>query len=222
MRIDVGLPDFVAIMATADEGLARAATEAMRETTPLAKQELREQVTSNGLGQRLANTWQSEVYPNRPDRVSLTPTGVIESGASDIIDSYVRGATIRPTNGGKYLWIPTKYVPRARGRVSVRGKNIRGGAMTPSEVESMFSADFEIRPGRGGTLLAFIDVVKAKNMRGFRRDTAGRRKQGRAAAPVLMFVLRKTVKMPKLLDLNGPASRWADAFAAAFARRLAD
>lgn len=221
MRMDIGVPDFANIMAGAEKDIARAATEAMRETTPDAKRELREQVTSNGLGQRLANTWQSEVYPDQPNRVSLTPTGVIESTAPDIVSGFINGATIRPVGGGKYLWIPTDKVPRQRGRVNRRGQNMKGGAMSPQEVESMFNTDFIIRKGRNGTLLAFIDVVRSKNMRSYRPDTKGRRKQGRVAKPVLMFVLRRTVRMPKLLDLKAPAERWSNAFVAAFNRRLA-
>ncbi len=221
MRIDVGVPDFAAMMSEVEDGVARAATEAMRETTPEAKRELREQVTSNGLGQRLANTWQSEVYPDRANRVSLTPTGVIESTAPEVVSSFITGATIRPVAGGKYLWIPTDKVPRQRGRVNRRGQNVKAGAMSPQEVESMFNTDFIIRKGRNGTLLAFIDVVRSKNLRGYRPDTKGRRKQGRVAKPVLMFVLRRTVRMPKLLDLKGPSDRWSSAFVAAFERRLA-
>ena len=44
---------------------------------------------------------------------------------------------------------------------------------------------------------------------------------GRKPEPVLMFVLRRTVRLPKLLDLKGPGDRWGNAFVAAFERRLA-
>jgi hypothetical protein len=220
VEIDIGVPNFAAIMSEVEGGIAAAATAAMRETTKPAVTALREQVKSNGLGQRLANTWRDRVYPEK--RESMTPTGYIWSNAPDIVDSFVRGATIRPVAGGKYLWIPTENVPRARGRVNRRGMNIKGGAMSPEEVENMFNTDFTIRPGRAGTLLAFIDVVRALNGRSVRKATSGRARQGRFAKPVLMFVLRHTVRLPKLLDLKAPADRWADAFVAAFERRLAD
>ena len=219
MQIDVGVPDFTAIMREVEGGVAKAATAAMRETTKPAVTDLRQQVTSNGLGQRLANTWRDRVYPE--NRESMTPSGYIWSNAPEIIDSFVRGATIRPVGGGKYLWIPTKNVPRARGRVNRRGKNIKGGAMSPEEVENMFNIDFTIRPGRNGTLLAFIDVVRSLNGRSVRKATKGRARQGRFAKPVLMFVLRRTVRLPRLLDLKGPADRWGSAFVSAFERRLA-
>ncbi len=220
MKIDVELPDFTAIMRDVEGGVAKAATAAMRETTKPAVSDLREQVTSNGLGQRLANTWRDRVYPE--NRESMTPSGYIWSNAPEIIDSFVRGATIRPVGGGKYLWIPTKNVPRARGRVNRRGRNIKGGAMSPEEVENMFNTDFTIRPGRSGTLLAFIDVVRSLNGRSVRKATKGRARQGRFAKPILMFVLRRTVRLPRLLDLKGPADRWGNAFVSAFERRLAD
>jgi hypothetical protein len=219
MDVSIEVPDFGLLMREIEGGVAESATDAMRETTLPALMELREQVASNGLGQRLANTWRDRVYPEQ--RESMTPTGYIWSNAPDIIDSFLRGATIRPVGGAKYLWIPTKNVPLVRARVNSRGRNIKGGAMSPPEVESMFNADFQIRKGRAGTLLAFIDVVRAKNMRAFRRATKGRAAQGRTAKPVLMFVLRRTVRLPKLLDLQGPAQRWESRFADAFSRRMA-
>lgn len=219
MELRVSGPNFADIMRDIEGDVATAATEAMRGSGYKTLLELRRQVTDNGLGQRLANTWRDRTYPEK--RKSMTPTGYIWSNAPDIVESFTRGATIRPHGGAKYLWIPTKNVPRARGRVSIRGKNIKGGAMSPAEVESMFNTDLQIRKGRAGTLLAFIDVVRSLNMKTFRRATKGRAAQGRTAKPVLMFVLRKTVQLPKLLDLQGPAQLWEERFAAEFSRRLA-
>lgn len=219
MRCTVQGPHFDAIMRDIEGETAKVATITMRETGRKALLELRRQVTSSRLGQRVANTWRDRVYPEK--RNSMTPTGYIWSNAPDIVDAFVRGATIRPVGGAKYLWIPTKNVPRARARVNRRGRNIRGGAMSPEEVENMYNTDFSIRKGKSGSLLAFIDVIRSKNARTFRPATKGRIKQGRAAAPVLMFVLRRTVRMPKLLDLAGPAERWAANYAARFAERMA-
>lgn len=219
MRVDVGFGDLQAALAEIEGDVAGAATEAMRETTYKALRDLRRQVTSNGLGQRLANTWRDRVFPEQ--RRSVNPSGYIWSNAPDIVDSFNRGATVRPVGGAKYLWIPTKNVPRARGRVNVRGRVIKGGAMSPGEVESMFSADLQIRPGKNGTLLAFIDVVRAKNGRAVRKATPGRARQGRLGTPVLMFVLRRTVALPRLLDIEGVAAQWAANFEARFTARLA-
>ena len=92
--------------------------------------------------------------------------------------------------------------------------------MSPEEVENAFNNDFVFRRGKNGTVLAFIEIVHAKNARAFRPATKGRLKQGRQAELVLMFVLRKTVRIPKLLDLEGPAARFGDRFLSAFDRRM--
>ena len=46
-------------------GLERAVTAGTREAGRGLKSELRRQVTSAGLGQRLANSWRDKHYPNR-------------------------------------------------------------------------------------------------------------------------------------------------------------
>lgn len=215
MRFDIGLPDFKALADDIEGDIAQAATAAMRETMPIAKQELRDQVTSAGLGQRLANTWRGEVYPK--DRRALNPAGYIWSNAPDIIDSFMRGATIRPVNGAQFLWIPTKNVPRARGRVGRKGNNLKGGALTPEECENRFNTDFVVLRGRAGRLLAFMDLLAAKNRRGFRPATRARLAQGRQRKLTLMFVLTPTARMPKLLDVDKVADRWTERFEQSFA-----
>jgi len=79
MRVDVGFGDLRLQLDGIEGDIAKLASAAMRETTPIAKQELRAQVTSAGLGTRLANTWRSEVYPR--SSVSLNPGGYIWSKA---------------------------------------------------------------------------------------------------------------------------------------------
>lgn len=215
MRFDIGLPDFKALADEIEGDIAQAATAAMRETMPLAKQELRDQVTSAGLGRRLANTWRGEVYPK--ERRALNPAGYIWSNAPDIIDSFMRGATIRPVNGAQFLWIPTKNVPRARGRVGRKGNNLKGGALTPEECENRFNTDFVVLRGRAGRLLAFMDLLAAKNRRGFRPATRARLAQGRERRLTLMYVLTPTARMPKLLDVDKVADRWTERFERSFA-----
>lgn len=216
MQVDIGIPDFSALMSEVEGGIAKAATAAMRETTKPTVVELREQVTSNGLGTRLANTWRDRVYPER--RESMTPSGYIWSNAPEIVDSFVRGATIRPVAGGKYLWIPTKNVPRARGR----GRATSTKRMTPDEVQADLNQEFVILRGRAGRLLAFIARDRGVTKGGaFRKAGKGRIGRGKQEL-TLMFTLVRSVRLPKLLDLKKPADRWGDAFVSAFERRLAD
>jgi hypothetical protein len=227
VKVEVGVPDFAKAMRDAEGGVARAATVAMRATTGDALREYRAQVTSAGLGQRLANTWRGNVYPK--SRNGMNPTGYIYSRAPDIISSFVRGATIRPVGGAKFLWIPTGNVPRASARMGRIGRQsngrmgsrgLRGGALTPEECENRFNTDFIIRRGKRGHLLAFMQLVRSRNGRGVRANTAGRQRQGRAATLTLMYTLVPSARMPKLLDLDGPANRWGDGYIAAFTRGL--
>lgn len=216
MRITVVPPNFADLTRGIEGDLAASVTGAMEETTPGAVAELREQVRSNGLGARLANTWRGRVYPDQGGkRGSLAAAGYVWTRAPEIIDSFVRGATIVPVNGSRYLAIPTDNVPHAGGR---RGATSR---MTPVQVEIAYDQDLIVKRGKNGHLLAFVNVLSARNGRGYRPGTARRLAQGRQLKLVLMFTLVPVVRMPKLLDLDGPAKRWAAAFEAALGRWLA-
>lgn len=215
MRFDVELPDFRALADSIEGDIARAATEAMRATAPIATQALREQVTSAGLGQRLANTWRWRAYPDAGKaRHSLQPAGYIWTRAPDIIDSFIRGAKVVPLNGRRFLAIPTEHVPRAPG---ARGSRTR---MTPEQVEFRFNQDLILRRGKQGRILAFVNVVRARNRRSWRAPTKGRIAQGRAERQILMFTLVPTVRLPKLLELDTVAAKWSRDFEAEFNRRL--
>lgn len=195
--------------------IAQVATRSMQDAVDGLTAELRGQAIEAGMGQRLANTWRGDVYPKIYGRVSMNPAGVVRSAAPLIIDAFARGATIRPVNGAKYLWIPTRAVPRRRRAGSYKSnmsaRSGGGGAMSPEECELHFNTEFTVRPGARGSLLAFMDLTTGLSRRGggLRRDTRGRQAQGRKAKPVLMFVLRKTVKLKRLFDIEGAASRWA-------------
>ena len=199
--------------------LAQDMTTIMREETTALKDELRRQITGAGMGARMARTWQAETYPK--GRRSISPAGYVYSKAPLIVQAFTDGATIRPVNGGKWLWIPTGNVParrRAGNYVSSMGRRSSGTKMTPEEVELHFNAELDVVI-EGGKGLAFIDVVSGLRG-GYRQATAGRRNMApRKAKPVLMFTLVKAVKMPKLLELDAPASRAAERVARRMASR---
>lgn len=188
-------------------------TVIMREETRDLTLDYRQQVRDAGLGNRLANTWRSETYPNSGK--SLNPAGYVWSAAPTIIDAYVRGAFIRPVNGSKWLWIPSRNVPqrrRAGSYSSNLGKRPAGTRMTPEEVELHFNAELQIVI-EGGKGFAFIDVVSGLSG-GYRQATTGRTRGRRGMAPrkskpVLMFTLVRGVRMPRLIDLDGPAQQRA-------------
>lgn len=214
MRV-VADPDrtFRLVVGDLEGDVAEAATGAMRETTYKALRELRGQVTSAGLGKRLANTWRDRIFPQK--RRSMTPTGYIWSNAPDIIDSFNRGAQIVPIAGSRFLAIPTSAVPRTGGR---RGSS---RAMTPEQVEHHFNADLFFQRKSNGRVLAFLNLIAARNSRkGFRGQTKGRLAAGRASQQVLMFILVPVSRMPKLLDIDAVVQRWETNFTARFTARL--
>jgi hypothetical protein len=212
LRPAVEGPDFGPVIDDRLSDVAAIMTQSMREATMETKQGWRDQVIAAGLGSRLANTIRSEVYPK--SRNALNPAGWIYTKAPKIIDAFSRGATIRPINGAKYLWIPTKNVPRRMYRGARR--------MSPEEVELHFNAEFIIRPGKGGSLEAFLPVVRALSIKrpGFRRSTKRRSAQGREADLVLMFILRRTVRLPKSLDLQELANAGGVSFTRGASARL--
>ncbi|MFC3442785.1 DUF6441 family protein [Sphingobium rhizovicinum] len=195
-------------------------TQIMREETRELTLDYRKQVRDAGMGNRLANTWRAEVYPKGGR--SLNPAGYIWSAAPAIIDAFARGAHIRPVNGAKWLWIPTRNVPARRrgGSYASSVKRSNGTRMSPEEVELHFNAELQVVI-EGGKGSAFIDVVAGLSG-GHRQATSGRLhgRRGlapRKAKPVLMFNLVRGVRMPRLFDLDGPAQ----ARGANVARRIA-
>lgn len=207
--------------------IATAATGAMRDTTPDAKAELRAQIVDAGLGERLAKTWTDKVYPRTGE--SPEPAGYIQSRASEIIESYEKGTTIAASGGRKFLAIPSDDCPRHR----------QGNAFTPEEVEERFGkrlvfiaaneGGFSTPSIRHSTAVGYL-VLKGLVVRkatgrwraASERERAGRTRNPRPLQSVIMFTLQRSVKKPKLLDLEGPARRWADNWSLEFARRLED
>jgi hypothetical protein len=180
--------------------VARGATNGMQAAANLAKTRLRNDVRQGGFkdGRKLANTWRAEVYPNS-GQTSLTPAAQIYSRAPHIIAAHENGATIRPVNGSRYLWIPTENVPRAG----------RGGKlMSIPNVEERFG-DFDYVPGgRAGTFLAVVEAVRRKTTRGrtgIRRFSAARARRGDVADTIHMYTLVPMVRLPK--RLNGRSIR---------------
>ncbi|MDP6346241.1 MAG: DUF6441 family protein, partial [Alphaproteobacteria bacterium] len=79
------------------------------------KHEMRAQVTSAGLGHRLANSWRGRVYENK----KLDAAGRVWTKAPTIMRAFDEGVTIK-SKKGLWLAIPTPAAPR-RG---VGGKRI--------------------------------------------------------------------------------------------------
>ncbi len=87
--------------------LERAAATGTKEAGRGLKTELRRQVTSAGLGQRLARTWRDKHFDNR----GLDAASLVYTKAPQIIRAFDEGAVIR-SKRGRFLAIPTENAPR--------------------------------------------------------------------------------------------------------------
>ena len=87
--------------------LERATAVGTKEAGRGLKTELRRQVASAGLGQRLANSWRDKHYPNQ----KLDAASLVYTKAPQIIRAFDEGAVIR-SKRGRFLAIPTENAPR--------------------------------------------------------------------------------------------------------------
>src|ERR671918_2696849 len=87
--------------------IERAAAAGTKAAGQGLKTELRRQVASAGLGQRLANSWQDRHYPNQ----RLDAASPVYTKAPQIIRAFDEGAVIR-SKRGRFLAIPTESAPR--------------------------------------------------------------------------------------------------------------
>jgi Family of unknown function (DUF6441) len=85
----------------------RAVASGTREAGRGLKAELRRQVASVGVGQRLANSWRDKHYPNQ----RLDVATLVYTNAPQIIRAFDEGAVVR-SKRGRFLAIPTENAPR--------------------------------------------------------------------------------------------------------------
>ncbi|WP_339862511.1 DUF6441 family protein [Thalassospira alkalitolerans] len=175
-----------------------AVTAGIREATNGLKLDLRQQITSAGLGRRLANTWRSEVYPK--GQKSIRAAGLVFSKAPNIVRAYAEGAVIRSKHGF-FLAIPTP----AAGKYGDGKKK-----MTPSLWERMHGARLKFVYRRRAPSLLVAENRRARTGKrgGFAKASATALRTGRGLATVPMFILVPQVTIRKRLDVDGAANKW--------------
>jgi hypothetical protein len=164
------------------------------------KFELRRQVASAGLGQRLANSWRDRHYPNR----KLDAASLVYTKAPQIIRAFDEGAVIR-SRRGRYLAIPTENAPR---------KGTDGRQIRPSTFPEHRFGPLRFVPRSSGPSLLVVGLLASLSrqtgqLRGFRRATDRARQSGQGLTTVVMFLLVPQVKLPKRLDVTRAAERWS-------------
>ena len=193
LKLDI-TPDLAAMMAAEIKAGEKAVTAATREAGTSLKTAWRGQITSAGLGQRLARTIRSEQYPK--GQPSLNAAALVWSKAPDIVSAHDTGPLIRSRNGF-WLTIPT----------AAAGKSRRGGRITPGEWERRTGLRLRFVYRRSSPSLL---VAEGRLNKGG-RAVASRSKTGRGLTSVPIFLLVPQVKLPKRLDLDRDTARAHDA-----------
>jgi hypothetical protein len=174
--------------------------------------ELRRQVTSAGLGQRLANSWRDKHYPNQ----KLDAASLVYTKAPQIIRAFDEGAVIR-SRRGLFLAIPTENAPK---------KGTDGRRISPSTFPEHRFGPLRFVPRPSGPSLLVVDGLRASysrqtgQLRGFRRATERAQRSGHGLTTVVMFLLVPQVKLRKRLDVAGAAERWSGQLPALIERQL--
>jgi hypothetical protein len=172
-----------------------------REAGRGLKAELRRQVSSAGLGQRLANSWRDKHYPNQ----QLDAASLIYTKGPQIIRAFDEGAVIR-SRRGRFLAIPTENAPR---------KGTDGRRISPSTFPEHRFGPLRFVPRPTGPSLLVVDGLRASfsrqtgELRGFRRATDRARRGGQGLTTVVMFLLVPQVKLSKRLDVAREAEHWS-------------
>lgn len=191
MRIGVAITgDLRKIMQEELKNIGDAARKSITESTTGLKEDLRNQVRSSGMGNRLATTWRSKFYPNA---APMDSAGLVYSKAPKIIYAHDRGVTIR-AKGGKYLAIPTDAAPK---------KGTDGKRVTPATMPSRFG-ELRFVPRAGKPPLLVADNLRASTGKkgGFRSASATARRTGTGITTVVMFILVPSVKLKKKFDIK--------------------
>lgn len=204
--------DFATLIRAEVVAAEKSVTAAVAEATDGLKAELRQQIIGAGLGERLARTWRSKLYP--PNQPSLKPAGFLWSKAPDLVSLYEEGAIIR-SRLGLFLAVP---LPAAGKFADGRQK------MTPAGWERRTGQHLRFVYRRFRPSLLVADNVRVDSRGKAVGGTARRsgavytRLVGRTTVPVFVLVPQVTVR--KRLDVAGAADRWGNRLAGLLTRHL--
>jgi hypothetical protein len=181
--------------------LERAVAAGTKSVGQGLRTELRRQIGSVGLGQRLANSWRDKHYPNQ----RLDAASLVYTKAPQIIRAFDEGAVIR-SRRGRFLAIPTENAPR---------KGTDGKRISRSTFPEHRFGPLRFVPRQSGPSLLVVDGLRASfsrqtgELRGFRRGTDRARRGGQGLTTVVMFLLVPQVKLSKRLDVARAAEHWS-------------
>jgi len=175
----------------------RAVVAGTRRAADGLKQEMRTQVTSAGLGRRLANSWRGRTYENK----KLDAAGRVWTRAPTIMRAFDEGVTIK-SKKGLWLAIPTPAAPR---------RGVGGKRISPSTFpEHRFGPLRFVYRGSGKPSLLVVDGLRARGGKrgGFSKPGKRARATGQGLTTVVMFIMVPQVRLRKRLDFTGAGRRW--------------
>ncbi len=181
-------------MAAELKAAEQAVAGGVKGATDGLKDELRGQVTKAGLGDKLAKSWRGEVYPRNGQ--SINAAGFVYTKAPQIISAFAFGATIRGKSG-RYLAIPTKHVPRRKGK-----------PISPADFASGNQKLVFVPPhGRRKVALLVLENQRLTS-KGRARGASDRAISKGKVATVIMFILVPQVSLKKRLDIDTASNKW--------------
>jgi Family of unknown function (DUF6441) len=192
--------------------IERVVSSGTRDAGRSLRTEPRRQVTSAGLGQRLANSWRDRHCPNR----KIDAASLVYTKAPQIIRAFDEGAVIR-SRRGRFLAIPTENAPR---------KGTDGRRISPSTFPEHRFGPLRFVPRQKGPSLLVVDGLRASfsrktgALRGFTRATDRARRSGQGLTTVVMFLLVPQVKLRKRLDVARTAEHWSTQLPALIEQQL--
>ncbi|WP_142847229.1 DUF6441 family protein [Telmatospirillum sp. J64-1] len=228
VKIRASTPDIRAYAESLGREGAVAVTAGVEAAVKGMQLDLRQQVLRAGFADTVANMIGAEAYPKR-GKASFRASGTIFArgeSADDILSSISEG--VRISGQGRYLAIPTGY-----NKAGGRRRSRTGPLITPQQMSEMRKMTF-VRPGTNGTLVWFLRVTHAQEMRRGKVQSlafaggrylvgSGRRKRTAAileAGAVPMFILVPQVRMKRAMDVDATMRRWAERMPALIERAL--
>ena len=189
MKLRADITNIARLMADEVKAGEKAVHFGIRDAGIALKDAWRGQITSAGLGQRLARTIRSEIWPK--GRHSMNAASMVWTRAPVIVNAHDTGSLIR-SKDGFWLAIPTEAA----------GKSRSGKRLTPGEWEARTGLRLIFVYRRTGPSLLIAEARLTKHG----RATASRSKTGRGLASVPIFLLVPQVRLKKRLDLEKPAN----------------
>lgn len=213
MRLSVALSENVAGFLEGElSELAKDVREAVNAAAEGLRDELRNQVRAAGLGAGLEKAWRAEVYPKGRSR-TLRPAGLVYSKATVLHQAYIAGPVIVAGKGYLTIALPAAVamgfgysadLPRGNRGIPAGAK--RKYSQLGAAIAKLGEANLKMVPGKKPGTVVVLYV-----------KPGGSRKKTQQQRPVPLFVLVRSTKVKKALDLDGPAEKWLNAMYARLA-----